>query len=142
MKRKIFVVFAVLLAMIFVPAAAPSGDLLVIQEASATYNTEYSDLPAISEEMIINRLNTADQKSSSETKTEKKKFNPVRSLIIAFVISMLIALIVVLCIKSSLKTVRQKHEASNYVDMDSLSLREKTDTYMYSKTEKTERSDS
>ncbi len=141
MKRKLFVIFAALLAVFFIPGSDLTSGCTGNFEACAAYSVEYSESAPVCDEMNFVTVTPAEQTKSTQ-KTEKKKFSPVRSLIIAFVISAIIALIVVLSIKSGLKTVRKKYEASSYVIKDSLELRENSDTFLYKKVDKTERSHS
>jgi len=141
LKRKLFVIFAALLAVFFIPGSDLTSGCTGNFEACAAYSAEYSDYAPAYNEISSVTVNLSEQTKSTE-KSEKKKFSPVRSLIIAFVISAIIALIVVFSIKSGLKTVRKKYEASSYVIKDSLDLRENSDTFLYKKVDKTERSHS
>ncbi|MBR4628052.1 MAG: hypothetical protein IKO47_10205 [Ruminococcus sp.] len=76
---------------------------------------------------------------SSETK-EKKKFNPVKSFIIALIISLIIAGIAVGSMYSKLKTVHKKDAASDYKKEGSFVLENSSDNYLYKKVSKTKRS--
>jgi hypothetical protein len=75
--------------------------------------------------------------SESKTEKEKKKFNPVKSFLTSLFISMLIALIVVLVMRSSLKTVHKKVNAADYKVRDSFHLDESDDSLIGRKVDKT-----
>lgn len=59
--------------------------------------------------------------------------------LIAIAIGVIIALIVVNCMKGELKSVHMQHEAANYIKQGSFKVEEKQDRFMYKKLEKTKK---
>lgn len=62
-------------------------------------------------------------------------------LLMAAVIGLILALIVVLCLRGQLKTVRRQSAAADYVKKGSFRLTAQTDRFMYKKLEKTRKED-
>lgn len=67
----------------------------------------------------------------------KAPFNVVKSIGIAVVVSLVVALIVVGSMKAKLKTVHQKYAASDYVVPGSLAITNARERYLYSTTSRT-----
>ncbi len=63
----------------------------------------------------------------------------VTNILIALVVGIIIAAIIIGSQVSKLKSVNERHEASDYVKQGSLQLSDKTDVFLYKKTERTER---
>lgn len=61
----------------------------------------------------------------------KEAFAADTSLIVALVAGVIVALIVVLCLRSQLKSVRFNRTAENYMVEDSLRLTQSTDLFLY-----------
>ena len=72
---------------------------------------------------------------------EKKKFFDLKSALISLAIAAVIALVVVLSIKSKYKPVKFKANASDYLVQDSFNLTGAFDNFLYSNVSKTARSD-
>lgn len=69
----------------------------------------------------------------------KEPFNVVQSLLIAFVIGLVIALIVTNSMKNKLKTVRFQAAASDYVRKDSMHVTDGNDLFLYTQLHRYER---
>ena len=67
----------------------------------------------------------------------KAPFNVGRSILIAVVAGVVIALIVTLTMKSRLKTVRPNNSAREFIKKGSLDLRVNRDTFLYRRVERT-----
>ncbi|MBP0972309.1 MAG: hypothetical protein J5851_00215 [Oscillospiraceae bacterium] len=63
----------------------------------------------------------------------------VTNILIAIVVGIIIAAIIIGIQVSALKSVNERHEASDYVKQGSLQLSQKTDVFLYKKLEKTEK---
>lgn len=66
----------------------------------------------------------------------------VTNILIAIVVGIIIAAIIIGMQVSALKSVSERHEASDYVKQGSLQLSDKKDVFLYKKLEKTERQQS
>lgn len=66
----------------------------------------------------------------------------ISNILIAIVVGIIIAAIIIGMQVSALKSVSERHEASDYVKQGSLQLSDKTDVFLYKKTERTERQQS
>ena len=73
---------------------------------------------------------------------DAKGFHPVKKVLISLAIGFVIALIVVLVMKSKLKSVSKKNQAADYVVPGSFYLRESRDLYLYSHVSRTARAES
>ena len=80
-----------------------------------------------------------DAPSRRSDEEEKKKFSPVRAFIISFVLALIIAFIAVGSMKAKLKTVHRKYEASDYKKENSMVLEERSDSFLYKRVNKTQR---
>ena len=63
----------------------------------------------------------------------------VTNILIAIVVGIIIAAIIIGIQVSALKSVNERHEASDYVKQGSLQLSQKTDVFLYKKLEKAEK---
>ncbi|MCR4644751.1 MAG: hypothetical protein K5695_05000 [Oscillospiraceae bacterium] len=63
----------------------------------------------------------------------------VTNILIAIVVGIIIAAIIVGGQVSALKSVNERHEASDYVKQGSMQLSQKQDIFLYKKLEKTEK---
>lgn len=66
----------------------------------------------------------------------KEPFEPFLSLVTAFVIAFIIALIATTLMKGQLKTVRSQTAADNYMKQDSMKLTRKNDLFLYKKVDR------
>lgn len=128
-------------ALMLIPAAANYGDISSLS-APATAYAEEADIDDIEIDADEDTEVTAKKQNSDNTEksSAKKKFSPVKTLLICLAIGLLIAFIVVSSMKAKLKTVHWKSGATDYKKKDSFKLRVNTDTYLSKKLEKTPRS--
>lgn len=72
-------------------------------------------------------------------KTTKAPFNIGKSILIALLVGVVVALIITLTMKSKLKSVRPNNSARGFIKTGSLHLRVNRDTFLYRRVERTQK---
>jgi hypothetical protein len=136
--KKILAVSALSFAMILPSAYCVTTSDQVATASAVVYICDQS-VEQNAPEMLVQPHDKVENTEKKTDKDEKKKFNPVRSLLISLVISLIIAFVVVGSMKSKMKTVRKQSGAAGYTKNDSFKLEINKDTYLYNEISKTER---
>lgn len=108
------------------------------QSYSVTY-AAYDEDSVEDDEAAAERIQNDEAFENSENSSEKSSAskNPITGIIVCLAIGLLIGFISLSVMKSDMKTVRSKSNATDYKKKDSFKLNESTDTFLYKKLEKT-----
>lgn len=112
------------------------GDEIAPLLTSSDYYDAFTKFASLSNEKITREREK--EKSNTTITIEKEEVFTSSFLLLAFSVSFIISLIIVIIMKGKLKSVKTKNEADDYIKRDSLNLTKSNDMFLYHTITRTE----
>lgn len=110
------------------------GDEIAPLLTSSDYYDAFTKFASLSNEKITRER----EKLNTTTTTKKEEVFSPSFLLLAFSLSFIISLIIVIIMKGKLKSVKTKNEADDYIKRDSFNLTKSNDMFLYHTITRTE----